>query len=134
MQTPLLTKSQNLNAWLKKHQPHIIGVNEVLPKNFKWQIHIEEFGQKNYEMYAHKGVFDNIGQGSLVYVHNSYTSKQVDLKLETPTPNFEEAIYIEIKLNNTKTLLCACLYRRGECSDENNEALLNSLYKICNGS
>ena len=69
-----------------------------------------------------------------MYVHNSYTSKQVDLKLETTTPNFEEAIYIEIKLNNTETLLCACLYRRGECSDENNAALLNSLYKICNGS
>ena len=49
-------------------------------------------------MYTHKNVFDNIGWGSLVYVHNSYTSKQVDLKIESP--DFEEAIYTEIKLNN----------------------------------
>ena len=130
----LTNKIPEFECLIKKHQPHIIGVSEVLPKNFKRQIHIEEFDLKYYEMYAHKNVFDNIGRGSLVYVHNSYTSKQIDLKLETPTPNFEEAIYIEIKLNNTETLLCACLYRRGECSDENNEALLNSLYKICNGS
>ena len=130
----LTNKIPEFECLINNHQPHIIGVNEVLPKKFKRQIHIEEFGLNSYEMYAHKNVSDNIGRGSLVYVHNSYISKQVDLKLETPTPNFEEAIYIEIKLNDTETLLCACLYRRGECSDENNEALLNSLYKICNGS
>ena len=70
----LTNKIPEFECLIKSHQPHIIGVNEVLPKNFKRQIHIEEFGQKNYETYAHKGVFDNIDQGSLVYVHNSYTS------------------------------------------------------------
>ena len=68
----------------------------------------EEFGLKTTKCTSTKNVFDNIGRGYLVYVHNSYTSKQIDLKHESP--DFEEAIYTEIQLNNNEALLCACLY------------------------
>ena len=78
----LTNKVPEFECLIQNHEPRIIGVNEVLPKNFKWQIDAEEFGLKNYEMYAHRNVSDNIGRGSLVYVHNSLTSKQVDLKME----------------------------------------------------
>ena len=115
---------------IKNYQPRIIGVNEVLPKNFKRKVHAAEFGLKNYEMYAHKNVSDNIDRGSLFYVHNSHISKQVDLKTE----HFEEAIFVEIKINKSQTLLCACMYRRGESSEENNSVLLKALHEICNSS
>ena len=144
----LTNKIPEFECLIKNYQPRIIWVNEVLPKNFKRKVHAAEFGLKNYEMYAHKNVSDNIGRGSLLYVHNSHISKQVDLKTEhfeeaffveskqvdLKTGHFEEAIFVEIKINKSETLLCACMYRRGESSEENNTALLKALHEICNSS
>ena len=45
---------------------------------------------------------------------------------------FDESIFVEVKLNGTYRLLCTCMYRRGESSEENNEKLLDNLQQISN--
>ena len=101
--------------------PHIIGVNEVLPKNFKNQIFKEEFNLKNYDMLAHPNIDKNTGRGSILYIHKSLNCKPLIIDEDS---NFEESIFAEINLKNNETLICGLFYRRGESSEENNNLLL----------
>ena len=41
-----------------------------------------------------------------------------------------ESVYVEISLTENDTLLCACMYRRGETDDRNNEILRNILKEL----
>ena len=42
----------------------------------------------------------------------------------------KEAIFAEIKLKGNDKLLCACMYRRGESSEENNKFLFQTMRKV----
>ena len=72
----------------------------------------------------------NEGRGSLLYIRKDMNFKQLNLFKEQE--QFDESIYVEIKLSDTHRLLCACMYRRGESSDENNTNLINNLRQISN--
>ena len=56
--------------------------------------------------------------------------KQLNLFKEQE--QFDESIYVEIKIGGTPRLLCTCMYKRGESSDENNTNLLNNLQQMSN--
>ena len=107
----LTNKMSELQHMVKHQKPHIIGISEVLPKFFRYKIYPEEFFLENYEMIPHPNVANNIGRGSVLYIHKSilYTDIKFDID-----PEFEEGIYVEIKLKNNDSLLCANIYRRGE--------------------
>ena len=79
-------------------------------------------------MIAHPNVPNNKGRGSLLYIRNDIKYKQ--LNFSEGNDIFDESIYIEIKLNGQDKLLCSCMYRRGESSEQNNENLLNNLNHI----
>ena len=118
---------------IKTETPDIIGINEVLPKNHTRKIHSEEFRLDGYEMVTHPNVNNNNGRGSLLY--HVYVKKNLNHKQVTITANgneFQEGLYAEIKLNANETILCACMYRRGESHDENNELLFQTLKNISN--
>ena len=81
-------------------------------------------------MITHPNVNNNNGRGSLLYVKKNLNYKQVTI---TANGNeFQEGLYAEIKLNANETILCACMYRRGESHDENNELLFQTLKNISN--
>ena len=124
----LTNKLPELEYITKDYMPHIIGINEVLPKNFSRKIYPEEFNLQDYEMITHPNVEKNVGRGSLLYIHKSISYKQIDIKIGNH--EFEEALFAEIELSGSDKLLCACLYRRGESNQENNELLLNTIRKI----
>ena len=126
----LTNKLAELKVITDDYQPHIIGINEVLPKNFSRKIYPEEFSLDGYEMLAHQSVTDNTGRGTIMYVHKSITYKQIEVKIGNK--EFHEAILIEVNLANADKLLCACLYRRGESNGENNELLLETIQHIYN--
>ena len=127
MQIHLPIRCQNSNTWLKNN-PHILGINEVLPKNFSRNINVEEFNLDGYEMIAHPNVPNNKGRGSLLYIRNDIKYNQQFFSEGNDI--FDYSIYIEIKLNGQDKLLCSCMYRRGESSEQNNENLLNNLNHI----
>ena len=124
----LTNKLPEFEFHVKANNPHIIGVNEVLPKNFRTQIFKEEFHLENYDMMAHPNVENNTGRGSILYIHKSLNSKPVKVSDRC----FEENILAEINLKNNDKLLCGLFYRRGESSSENNMNLLQELRDISN--
>ena len=81
----LTNKIAEFEFIVKEHKPLIIGVNEVLPKNFKRLIYPQEFQLANYEMITHPNVDNNSNRGSILYVHKSLTFKQI-----VPDTLFEE--------------------------------------------
>ena len=124
----LTNKLAEFELHVKSYQPHIIGVNEVLPKYFRNTIFKEEFNLDNYDMLAHPNVEKNIGRGSILYIHKSLINKPVNLS----DSSVEESILAEINLRNNDKLLCGLFYRRGESSVENNNLLLQELRNISN--
>ena len=124
----LSNKLSELQFLIDNETPQIIGINEVLPKNFTRQIFPEEFSITNYEMIAHPNVEKNSGRRTIMYIHKNINYKQIEIKINDE--QFQEAIFTEIKLKGNDKLLCACMYRRGESSEENNELLFNTMQKI----
>ena len=129
----LTNKMAELDLLIKTERPHItcIGINEALPKNHSRKIYPEEFHIDGYEVIMHPNISKNMGRGSLLYIHNSISYKQVLIDLGGQ--EFKEGLYAEIKLNSHDSLLCACIYRRGESDNENNEKLFETSHKISNG-
>ena len=115
----LTNKMSELHLLTKTERPHIIGINEVLPKNHNHQIHPEEFTLDGYELIIHPNVNENTGRGTLLYVHNTISHKQISISPDNE--EFQEALFTKIKLNAKDTPLWACMYRRGEYDPENNE-------------
>ena len=126
----LTNKLTEFQFLIQHHQPHIIGVNEVLPKNFSKQIHPEEFHIDGYEMIVHPNVARNIGRGSILYISKKLIYKE--LKLFNDSEEFEESITIEVKLKGKDRLLCSCMYRRGESTADNNEKLMENIRHMAN--
>ena len=58
-------------------------------------------------MVAYPNVLNNMGRGTILYVSNTLNHKQ--LHLFQGDEEFEEAVYIEIKLQNNDKLLCSCM-------------------------
>ena len=94
------------------------------------KIHSEEFRLDEYEMITHPNVNNNNGRGSLLYVKKNLNYKQVTITANGK--EFQEGLYAEIKLNANETILCACMHRRGESHDENNELVFQTLKYISN--
>ena len=126
----LTNKIPEFQYLIREHNSHLIGVDEVLPKKFSRTINVDEFNLEGYEMVAHQNIIKNEGRGSLLYIRKDMNFKQLNLFKEQE--QFDESIYVEIKLSGTHRLLCACMYRRGESSDENNTNLINNLQQISN--
>ena len=79
-------------------------------------------------MITDPNVVNNAGWGSLIYLHNSLTSKQVFFPIDGE--NFSEGVFCEIHLKDKEKLLCALFYRRGESCESNNRLLLDTLKQI----
>ena len=124
----LTNKLQEFNLIVREHEPHIIGINEVLPKNYKRKVYKEEFALAGYEMITHSNVDDNIGRGSIIFIKNGISYKQIYIDINGS--HFDESLFIEIPLNDKDKLLCACFYRRGQTSSENNNLLLETFLEI----
>ena len=111
-------------------QADIICASEVIPKNQKEPLHKEIFEIPGFEMVHNLDKFGKIPniRGCITYVRKGIKFKPVEIKSEGKI--FEEAIFIEINLAQGDCLLCGNLYRRGESSPENNEALILTLLEI----
>ena len=123
----LTNKLPEFNMLLKEHSPDIIGVNEVLPKSYNKKIYPEEFEINGYEMIQHKNIPENKGRGSIIYIKNELTNKEININLEN---DFEEHIITEVPLSGPDKLICALIYRRGKSNAENNNSLLELFTKL----
>ena len=102
---------------INKEQPMIIGITEVKPKNsidklFPAEFSIDHIG--DYDSPFCKNITTNIGRGILLYVHKQLQAKEVEMKTE-----FQEAIFVEMNLNEHDKLLVGCIYRSESGTEEN---------------
>lgn len=125
----LTNKLPEFNQIITEHSPHIIGVCEVLPKSFKNKIYADEFQIKGYEMIAHKNISENKGRGTILYIKDNLTHKELTLGTDT---NCEENIIVEIPLSGDDKLICALIYRRGMSSEENDNKMMKLFRTLAN--
>ena len=82
-----------------------------MPKNAKREIHRGEFQITGYEIITDPNVVNNTGQGSLIYLHKSLTSKQVFFPIDGE--NISDGVVCEMNFKDDEKLLCALFYRGG---------------------
>ena len=114
----LLNKRGEFEVRVQNMSPHIIGVNEVKPKNMKNKLCSAEFNLDRvgeYDMF-HKNIENEIGRGIILYVDKALEAKEVHMET-----GFEECVFAEIKLVGSDKLLIAMFYRSPNSTAENNE-------------
>ena len=105
----------------KGREPDIIMLNEVLPKNFRFQLTKAEITLEGYEMFPESFPAD-MSRGTVIYVKE--TLKAVEVKFDS---SFEESTWVKINLKGTDCLLCGCIYKSPSCSAVNEVNLRNLL-------
>ena len=74
----LINKMPELKLHVKNSKPKIIGITEVKPKHFRYNLQNCELAIENYEMFS-SNISNNIGRGASLYIHESIQAVQVDL-------------------------------------------------------
>ncbi len=114
---------------LKQFKPHIIGINEVKPKNSRYKPTESEFKISDigdYDLLS-TNLDKEIGRGMILYTHSHLEAKQVKMKTQ-----FEENIFARIKLNNTDNLMVGLIYRSDSGSPINNSHLRDLITEAAN--
>ena len=75
----------------------LIALTEVKPKNQTFILNTAELGLTDYDLYHS---IDKQGRGVCIYTHKTLNAKPF-VSLGT---NFQESIWVNIKLNKKKTL------------------------------
>lgn len=78
-------------------------------------------------MIAHPNVERNSGRGSLLFIHKTLCYKELKL---SPQDDRNESLFAEIKLNHGESLLCACIYRHGDSTEQENDKLMSIMKEI----
>ena len=73
----LINKMPELKLHVKNSKPKIIGITEVKPKHFRYNLQNCELAIENYEMFS-SNISNNIGRGASLYVHEFIQAVQVD--------------------------------------------------------
>ncbi len=116
----LLNKRTELEALASIHEPDIIAVTEVLPKNCRDPVQKSEFNLDGYEFHCNTTSTGNRGVG--IFTKNSLNCLEVHFN-----DSAHETIWLETKLVNQDRLLIGCIYRSPNSNNINNEDILNSL-------
>ena len=87
----LTNKLSELQFLLKDKNPDIVGISEVLPKNFKNDIHPEYFNMEGYTMETNiNDTNKKLVRGCIMYIKNGLDYKTIDIDVQPQ--KFEEYI------------------------------------------
>ena len=120
----LTNKISELRLQVKNHNPQIVGITEVKPKNFRYQLSNSEIALEGYELFG-SNLQNKTGRGVCIYIQTTLQANPVEFKT-----NFEESVWASIKLVDGDELLIGCIYRSSSGNDTNNENLLKLLLEI----
>ena len=108
-----MAKKAELEAEITVIKPDIVCLNEVCPKNSRFDVQEEQLNIEGYYI-MHSG-FEH--RGTCIYIANHLSATQTKLGSD-----FEESVWCEILINSEKILL-GCIYRSPSSSVENNKSL-----------
>ncbi|MEW8544372.1 MAG: reverse transcriptase domain-containing protein, partial [Candidatus Thiodiazotropha sp.] len=115
-------KRVELEVFINENSPDIIGLTEIFPKQYSYELDQSTFQIDNYDMFC-----SPIGQGRgvVIYVKNALFANSV-----TFDTNFKESVWCKIQLRQASTLLMGCIYRSPSSTQENSEHLLSLLRNV----
>lgn len=116
-----MNKRNELKAMIDIHQPSIIGITEVKPKNFRYNIEDSELSIPGFDLFHN---LNEEGRGIALYVKNSMKPSLCE-RLKS---NFNEKIVVECKGEEGDKLIICLVYRSPSCTRENTEKM-NELLK-----
>ena len=121
-------KLNELKYRLKESQvsPHIIALQEVRPKNFRFQRMLVEYSLDGYEIVEKNVTHDREGRGMLVYVRKDMAYTEVTMEQK-----YCEYICIELKGLDEKILITS-VYRSPSSDMDANDKLLNLIQELNN--
>ena len=121
-------KKFELLEMVDRMKPSIIAICEAKPKNGSQRTE-SDYKIEDYTLYS-VNLESNKGRGIAVYVH---TSMENSVATVTTNVNYEEACFLEIKLQGNDKLLFGCVYRsptKSTTSEENNDNLNKLLHWV----
>ncbi|CAG2214545.1 unnamed protein product [Mytilus edulis] len=105
------------------NKPNIIGITEVKPKANRYKPSTAEYSIPevgNYKVFE-KNIKSDEGRDLLMYVDSNLEATEITMKTE-----FQENIFIKVKLNQNDKLLVGLIYRTpSNSSKEHNDKLVN---------
>ena len=124
----LLNKMDDLKMLMINDKPDIMILTEVIPKRQQKPILDTQIKIQGYQEFVN---FErsalNLGEsgirGVAIYVREDIKCSEV--KLST---NYDDQLWVEIKLKDTKKLICGCIYRTPSKKDDQVE---KSTAKVC---
>ena len=106
-----------LRLQLADKKPEVIMITEVKPKNSRYSLSEAELSLENYHLIT-MNIDTDYGRGIAVYVKKGLRFSEVEMKSE-----FQECVWISIRLKNNDEMLAGCIYRSPNSSMENNKKL-----------
>ena len=118
-------KKRELGVHITQEKPHIIEVTDVNPKTRCFQ-------QQDYQISNYVMFYVNVGakgrRGVVVFVHTSLEKSVSSIDIVS---EFEETLWLSLKLRAGDCLLFGVIYRSPFSSKSNNSALNTILATLC---
>ena len=103
----------------------ILLVTEVIPKNYTDPISENDFIIPGFVPYSN--IDETDGRGVSIFVAEDLNPAVTKIPIET---DFEEQVWIQLKLRGNDKLLIGCIYRNGKSSKINNSRLCSLLKHV----
>ena len=119
----LRNKLQGLNTQVYTHNPDVIAVQEILPKNISDIITESIFNIDGYELFTNEK--QGWKRGVALYIRKGIGASELNWN-----NTFEESIWIEIKLRGGDKLIIGCVYCSPNSNSGNNGKFLNHITEV----
>lgn len=116
-------KRVELEVFISENYPYIIGMTEIYPKQYLYEIDQSIFQINNYDLFCSPM---RQGRGVIIYVRSALFTNSV-----TFDTNYKKSVWCRIQLKQANTLLWGYIYRSPICTLENSEHLMSLLRKVC---
>ena len=112
-----MNKRPELEALVEIHKPIVVGICEVKPKNYRYEIQPSEITLPGYELYH---TLSNQGRGICLHVKQELRPTLIDLE-----NSFSESLFVNCKLENNENMIIGLIYRSPSIKDEQTNTQLN---------
>jgi hypothetical protein len=118
----LLNKRAELEALIEIHKPAVIGIVEVRPKNYRFEVQACEISIQGFETFHN---LEYKGRGICLLIKHELMPSSVQVMSK-----FNECIFVDCKLQGMDNLTIGLVYRSPNSNQENNENLNKLIMEI----
>ena len=118
----LRNKLEELSTLVYIHNPDIIMVQELLPKNSEILPSTSQYTLEGYELFANE---DSWERGVAIYIKNDIKATKIDSS--TLIRQGKESVWVEVRLKNNDKLIVGSMYRSPNASRESSMELFGQM-------